>query len=466
MRLDTIKRRNILKKTDIIKRGERVRRDNKQFVRNIIIISVVALIGLMIGLFVVLQTFLGNQTSQTYIEKEIEEKIEKSVKVIEIAENKMILVETITQDQLIGYDIKNRKTFSKKILDTAKVRDAYGKVLPITQITKGDIVEVGYQEDKDSLVTISKSSQVKSFKQIKDVTVDKSSKQMNIGGTYYTYTEDTMIIDANGELVDVENLGPFDIVSIKTVDDMIWSIIVEKASASLNVVDLPTQNGQIEINYSRLISFQDITEPIKLIPGTHKIVIKMEGYATINKTLTVDSGEAYEISLADAKIVYTTIKPYISAKITDYTIKVGEETYAPADEIQVPQGEYIIEISAEDYEKWTRKVKLEKDVYILSANLSLIQDDESIEDTQQTDDADDILNTTVNRVIVLNTDPSGAKVYIDGAYKGETPYTITLPNGNYNILFEKPDYMVYSTNILLDSSNDQSSFLYALTLNE
>ena len=416
-----------------------MRRNNKQFVRNIIIASIIGLITLMVVLFAVLQTYLGKQQKQAYIQEEVQIQAIRAAAEVEISENKMLLIEEVTEQYLIGYDINNRCIFSKAVLDTVRVSDAYGKALPLAEIKKGDIVEVSYQKDKNSIIAINKSIQVQSLKRISGVTINKENKQVNIGGSNYSYTEDTIIINQEGEETDIGKIGPFDIVSIQQLDNTIWSIAIEETSASINMMDLPTQNGQIEIDNSRLIQFKDIKEPIHLIPGTHNLVIEMEGYVTISEVVTLGSAEVYNLSLEESEIAYTTITTYISAKNTDYTIKIGEHSYGPGDEIKVPQGEYLVEITAEGYKTWSRTIKFQKEQYTLSAYLNIIEDEENIDSHTQTE-----LDTNINnsRIIVLNTDPVGAKVYIDGAYKGETPYTVTLANSSYDILFEKIDYMV------------------------
>lgn len=438
-------------------------KNNKQFVRNIIITSVIGLSTLMIVLFVVLQTYLEKHEKQTtyIVETQIENEVLSTA--IELSENKIILVEKITQDKIIGYDIKNKSTFNKLIDKTARVNDAYGNVMPITQIKAGDIVEVDYQNGKDHVVGVGKSVDVQSFKKISGVTVDKATKQIKISGTSYTYTDETMILNADGSVSDIGKIGPFDIVSIQELDDIVWSITINKASASLNMVDLPTQNGQIEIDNSRLIQFKDIAEPIKIIPGEHKIVIKMEGYVTIIDQLNLDSGQVYEMSLANAEIAYTKVTPYMSVKISDYKIKIDDKIYGPEDEMILQQGTYQVEVIADGYEAWIRQVNLSKDDYKLSVALVPIEEESLDENTNSTSNNEALNNS---RTIVLNTSPSGAKVYINGAYSGETPYTVTLNNGSYNMLFEKTGYMVYSTTILLDNSNDQTAFLYILNVPE
>lgn len=446
-----------------------MRKNNKQFVRNLIITSIIGFSTLMIVLFAVLQTYLGKQTKQTYIEVPVEEKVLKTT--VELSENRMILIEKVTQHKIVGYDINNKTTFNKALGETLKVNDAYGKVMPLTQIKVGDIVEVDYQSSKDLVIAISKAIEAKTFKKISGVTVDQTTQQLRIGGVNYSYTDETMVLNADGSSSDIRKIGPFDIVTIQMLKDEVWSIIIDEASASLNMVDLPTQNGQIEIDYSRLILFKDIIEPIRVIPGVHKIVIKMEGYVPITQELSLSSGEVYEMSLENAEVAYTKIIPSLSAKLEEYTIQIGEHIYKPGEEIVLQQGTYQVEVLAEGYEKWIRQVNLSKDIYQMSVALTPIEEEveepkasnEPLEETTNLEDTAPKEELNNSRTIVLSTEPTGAKVYINGALSGETPYTTTLKNGSYTILFEKTGYEIYSTNILLDGSNDQTNFLYELS---
>lgn len=443
-----------------------MKKNNKQFVRNVIIGSVVGLIVLMIGLFITIQNYLGNQDGQgTYID---EAQNETSMPTVELSENIVILVEKISDNHIMGYDIHNKKTFSKVIDSTVKISDAYGNVLPIAEIKEGDLVEVDYQSNKDKVIAVSKSSDTQNWKKISGITVDTEGKKINIAGISYAYQDELLVLDAQGKESSIKKVGPFDVVSIQAMDDIIWSITIDKASASLNLSELPTSNGQIEIGNTRLLPFKSVTEPIKLIPGDYKIVIKMKGYKTIVEDITVEPGEVYEMSLKDAEIAYTTIQPLLSAKITNYTISVGDKVYKPGEEIKVQQGEYKVSVVAEGYEKWTRNVSLEKDVYKLNIAMIPIEEekDEEADSSASPDTSGTATNNTIalnnSRTITINSDPTGANVYIDGAFKGTTPYTVTLNDGTYGILLEKTDYDVYSTNILLDGSNDQTSFLYQM----
>lgn len=440
-----------------------VRRNSKQFVRNVIIASVGGLMTLMIVLFVVLNTIFGNHQVVQTIEQPVNEDIIDSK--VELNEHLLILVHNISDHVLTGYNIKENKTVIKHFSDTVRVADAYGKVIPISEIQKGDILQVNVGRDDGEVISLVKSSDIESWKKVSGVTVDTDNKMMNIGGSNYQYNEDTLIIKADGSVENIKNIGPYDVLTIHVYEETIWSIIVNEAAATISLDDLPMSKGTVEIDYSRLINFADITQPIKVLPGSHKLVIRMEGYEVITVDLTVAAGENYTLSLVDADKAYTNVQVVMYQSVEDYTILVGGKTYSPGDQIKLEQDIYTFKVTAEGYEPWMKTVKLDKNNYSLRVSLKAIEEEtkeeESTEDTSTSNEA--VANT---QTVTLNTDPEGATVYVDGIKMGQTPYTVTLPAGNHTIIFEKEGYEIYSTSIQIDTNNEQKSYLYVLTQKE
>ena len=451
-------------------------RRNKEFVRNIIIVSVVGLITLMIVLFIVLQSYLGKEENyNTYVK--IQEEKEEEPK-IDLSETLVVRVEQISANHIIGYDIYNKETLSKGLNDRVTISDAYGNVCPISQIKPGDIIDIDYQKEKDKIVSISKSAKAQVWNKISGVTVDRALGQINISGTNYNYSEKTIVTDEKGIPENIETISPFDVISVQILDDNVWSVTINETSASLNLLDLPTSNGQIEIDNSRLLMFKDVKEPIMMIPGKHKIVIKMKGYMTITMPeFEVSSGENYNMSLKDAEVAYTNIILNIAPNISEYTVKIGDTIYKQGEEIKLEQGEYTIEVGAEGYESQSKKVDLLQDVNLetetVVINFVMVPLPEESEEPSTSPEAEitdngEAISIETNkysangRTITINSEPEGANVYVDDELKGVTPYMLTLDNGTYDIKLEKVGYDTYKTNIILDGSNDQSVFLYPL----
>lgn len=440
-------------------RGEIVKRNNKKFIMNMIIVSVVGLITLMIVMFMVISTYIKDEAKGNSVQ--VEAQVEENNTKVEYSSTVLVLVEKITQSDIIGFDIENKTEVSRKISEGTKINDMYGSVIPASQIKPGDIVEVVYQEDKAKVLSISKTSRAKSWKKISGVTVDQSNKQINIGGTAYEYVDDTMIFQSDGNKTNMAFVTPFDVVSIQSVNNVIWSITIDEVAGSIAVTDLPTTKGSLEIDRSRFFKLDELKGDISVIPGQHKILLQMEGYEIITENITIESGESYEISLKDAKKAYTVINPLVNSGVTNYTIKIGDKTYNKGEEIKLQQGTYKVEAEADGYEPWSKEIICDKETYNLY--VSFIQKPTPSESSDATGETNTVLNNT--QTITLNTNPIGAKVYVNGVFKGETPCTVTLINGSYGVIFEKTGYSAYSTTLLLDGSNEQTGYLYDLIAN-
>ena len=436
-----------------------VKKNNKKLIINMISILVIGLITLMIVMFMVISTYVKDANKGNYVQ--VEEEVEESAPKVEYSATLLILVEKITDTDIVGFDIENKEEIHKDLTEGTKVNDSYGSAIPRSQIKPGDIIEMVYQEDKAKVLSISKTTRAKSWKRISGVTVDQTNNQINIGGTTYHYVEDTRVFEGDGNTSNMAFVTPFDVVSIQSVNDVIWSINIDEVASSITIKDLPTTKGSLEIDRSRFFSLEEVNEAISIVPGEHKILIQMEGYEIVTETITISPGQNYEILLKDVKEAYTVINPLVNSGVIDYTIQIEDKVYKPGEEIKVQQGTYTVKAEAEGYESWSKEITcVNKETYNLY--ISFVQKPQPTE-TPTSEENNTVLNNT--QTITLNTNPIGAKAYVNGVYKGETPCTVTLINGTYGIIFEKEGYAAYSTNVILDGSNDQVSYLYDLIAN-
>lgn len=432
-----------------------MRKNSRRFVRNVIIISVISMIALMILLFMAVQSLMKEKEVITYLEPTTQNTIDTKV---ELSETLLIVVHHISAKSVEGYDIKSEALVSQRFTETTRISDAYGNIIPVTEIKPGDILEVECGKESKQVLSASRSKEVESWKKISGITINQERKEVSVGGTNYGYNEHTMIIDSNGEEQAIDNIGPYDIVTVTVYDHMVRSIIINESSASIKVENLPTSTGTIEIDYSRLIDFRDITQPIKVIPGKHKLVIKMQGYKTITKEFELASGEVYELSLEGAEKAYTLVDVNLYNEVSDYEIIIGDKTYKPGEEIKLVQGTYKVRLLAEGYEEWERNVLLSEERYTMHISLKPIEEEEEETLEEETTEIEE------SQTVSLNTDPEGANVYIDGILKGQTPYTCKLLKGSHAILFDKDGYEMYAVNIEVDNETE-NSYLYRLSEN-
>lgn len=254
-------------------------------------------------------------------------------------------------------------------------------------------------------------------------------------------------------------------------------------------MNIPSREGRLELDINRMIPLSELTMPIEVTAGKHKVVVSIKGYNDIIEEIDVAPGEVYELSLNSVNRSYTNVNIVVAnTDVEDYTININNKTYTKGEKISLPQDIYTFKITAEGYKTWSKQIVLSKPNQTIKVVLKSDKpEDEKDENTTLTDTSqgNNSSNNTSNnststsqgeenntaatgetKTIDIATDPSGAKVYINGVNKGTTPYKATLTLGSYSILLEKEGYEIYNTSIILDGSDDQTGFLYVLTPNE
>jgi serine/threonine-protein kinase len=60
-------------------------------------------------------------------------------------------------------------------------------------------------------------------------------------------------------------------------------------------------------------------------------------------------------------------------------------------------------------------------------------------------------------VLVINSEPEGAQVYVNGEFKGKTPTELSLPMGKYEVRLNLPDHLEWEGQIDLDTPGQRPS---------
>ena len=445
-----------------------MRKNNKNFVVSMIITAVVGLVVLMTMMLLGVKYFIGQDSGIAAMGENNLKQEEKGPEV-EYTATILAVVTDITEDEIKAIDTESRQEVIKPIDRTTKVADAYNRTIPLTSIKEGDIVEIVYQEDKDRTVSINKSAEAWTKSSVSGVKVNTAANELTLFGSVYTYDKNVMILHDGEKDAKIELITPYDIVTVQGIKDRVFSIRVEKAAGSIIVTDIPSRQGRIELDINTMIPLSELVEPIDVLAGKHKVVVSIKGYESIVEEIEVAPGETYTLSLDSAKRSYTNVKVAINNLDVDaYNIKIDNTTYAKGDQISIPQGTYTVTITAENYKPWTKTITFAKENYTIKATLQSnkaedatspgTSTDSGTSSTPSKEETNNTEATSETKTIDIATDPSGAKVYINGVNKGTTPYKVTLPIGSYSVLLEKDGYEVYSTSIILDGSDDQTGF--------
>jgi len=182
-------------------------------------------------------------------------------------------------------------------------------------------------------------------------------------------------------------------------------------------------------------------------PGVHNIRLSKDGYVPYTTTITVASGAESVVSAAlnhdtevkSGSITVTSIPTGATITLDGSQAKKTPTTYSG-----VPAGTYQMEISKEGYVTDTRTITVTNGLGTpVSVELSPIKKTTSL---------------------TVNSNPSGATIYLNGIYYGVTPaYLDDITPGIYTIKAEKSLYNT-DTEIVNLVSGKESTVQLSLTL--
>lgn len=194
-------------------------RGDKRFIIAVIIISCIGLTGLLMLMFKGIEYFLA--TAIPAIEEEDEESYITSIGV----------VREINEEEIHFLDIGRKKIRTHKIKPTTKITDKEENVISVSEIEVGEIVDIIYQPEKESLIGIKPTA--KAFKKTNgtNLKIDHSNRKIELEGQIYHYTGHTLIFNEQGELTNMHNVKDQDVLELVGLEDNLYTIRVLKQGA-------------------------------------------------------------------------------------------------------------------------------------------------------------------------------------------------------------------------------------------
>ena len=444
----------------------------KQFIKTMIITGVLGLSIMMIVMLYMIKLF-GQKKAAVVAEPltPIIGNISSEDVEVEAEEIRGVVHEIGAKRKRITiWDIEEKQHIKMSIKDKTQMTDRYGKPMSIQEIELGDIVEITYQAKQKDILTIQKSAKAWIKSELLEIDINAQSKTIKIGNTKYDYTSDLMVINDELEKIDINNINNLDTLTIKGLDNTIWSIQVVKSAGYLKLSNIPTTEGTIEIGNNIIYRLEEIEDNIPLSGGQHKIVIRMEGYKPFVKHINISTKQIEELNLEEVEEAVADLKLMVTNPGVDYKIYIDNKTYRKEEAIKVKPGQYTLKVAAEGFKTYEGEIELEEGSRRI--NISLQSDHESAvpeaggQNTNQESPKADSNPSPIEEIktvqIIIETDPADAQLFVNGVYKGKTPTLTGLKPGEYSITLEKEGYSSLYSTIIIDASNAQKGFLYTL----
>jgi len=173
--------------------------------------------------------------------------------------------------------------------------------------------------------------------------------------------------------------------------------------------------------------------------GEHEIVISKEGYAQIIKKIDIrkETVTIEEILIEAISEIFINTNPK-GAKVI---INGKEMGVTPLTLKDINPGRYIITFKAIGYEEMTKSIEVKEGLNAF--NFEMVQ---------------------LNHALIVESEPTGAKIYLDDVFKGTTPIEIKnlTPEKKYRLKVEVEGYLPFLTEVTMPK--DGSIFLPVIKL--
>jgi eukaryotic-like serine/threonine-protein kinase len=177
---------------------------------------------------------------------------------------------------------------------------------------------------------------------------------------------------------------------------------------------------------------------LELAPGLHRVLVVLAGYASYTTQVQVQESAEYSLM---AELVPDPAKPAGIASITIGSSPPGAQLFVDGQpsgttpqKLEVSMGWHQIRLLMEGYEAKEEHLQLsELRPYQLSFDLT---------------------PTAKKPVLVADSDPTGAQVYINDQYKGKTPLRLRLPQGRYLVRMNYPGRQEWSSQLELGEASE------------
>ncbi|MBR6697099.1 MAG: hypothetical protein IKL73_02380 [Lachnospiraceae bacterium] len=211
----------------------------------------------------------------------------------------------------------------------SSIQDKHGTQITVSQIKLGEIVDIVYDSNSDYISKIAISDKAWEKKQVTGAEVNVYNNTISFAGSTYSYTDQTESFYKE-EAEYIEDIGKYDVITLRGCSNTICSVVVEKSHGYLKLEGV-TQflDGYVSIGSSRvMIVKKDML--IEVTEGTHDIELSKAGITatksvTIAKdaTATLTFTEYLQDAAKKGTVEFTVAQPgvslYVDGQKVDYT---------------------------------------------------------------------------------------------------------------------------------------------------
>jgi archaellum component FlaF (FlaF/FlaG flagellin family) len=183
----------------------------------------------------------------------------------------------------------------------------------------------------------------------------------------------------------------------------------------------------------------DLTEPLALIEGTHRVVIEGLNIEQFIADVTIRPNETHTINLMDVEMKSAHLR--VLTNELDFNLIINGTEYPSDAPVLLPFGEYTVRVEKEGFIPVEQQVAVSRTYQEVTINMEKI---------------------VLQGRLIVYSDPVNCEVYVNGVFIGYSVVTHLLEPGEYTIVGRKQGYEPNTLNVtVLEGDNS-----YLLMLKE
>jgi hypothetical protein len=340
------------------------------------------------------------------------------------------------------------------------IKDKYKQIIAAINMKMGAIYDVTCNKSGKA-VSIFESATAWEVSNITDFTIEENSRKITAGASSYNYDSHAVVL-SNANKISVAQLVPQDEVTIRGVDNTVYSISVDAGHGYITFTGITSFiGGYASLGTKKLYQVTDnmlATAP----EGTYTVEMQ-KGSLTGYKTVTVSRDQQITVDFSECTTEATksgAVKFLVTPANAIMSIDGVEVDYS--EPLSLSYGKHRVVLSANHYERYV-EVFTVNSVYqtkVIDMNSSSGATS-STSSTSATKGSSSTTSANLTDGYSVNvTEPKGAALYVDSVYIGIVPCTFDKTKGNKTITLSKSGYATVSYTISIANATGNLTYSF------
>jgi hypothetical protein len=360
-------------------------------------------------------------------------------------------------------DIDTGNEYEVSYTGGTDIQNKYKSIIAATNMKMGDIFNVTCNKSGKAL-KIYESSNAWEKTGVKDVSFDENSRKLSSGASSYSYDSHAVIL-SNSQQISIAEIVSEDEVTLRGVDDTVYSINVDKGHGYITFTGIDSfVGGYVTIGQKQLFHVSKgmlVTAP----EGTYAVELQKDSLVG-SKTVTVTRDQQVAVDYSECT-TQAAKRGAVNFSITPVgavlTIDGVETDYSQP--VSLTYGTHKIVLSANHYDQYTETITVNSayQTKVIDMSSSSSSTTSAAKGTTTTATTAASATTAANLTTgysVSMTAPQGASLYVDSVYVGVIPCSFDKTQGNKTVTLTQNGYATVSYTISIANATGNLTYAF------